>query len=106
MHGEDGKFEIRANAVVELKKVLAVENINYNVLKVVSKGERFKVPTFDTTEGYADWGDGLTDPLGMWTTYTYADEAMAHTATFYVSGAQKVVFSGCEGISEIDLSNF
>ena len=106
LHGESDEFVIKANSVKTLDKVIALEDVDYAVLKVVSKGKKFQVPEFDTTEGYADWGDGLTDPLGIWTTYTYTDEGSTHTATFYVSGATKVNFSGCEGVSEIDLSNF
>ena len=59
-----------------------------------------------TLSGYIDWGDGNTSDINIYSSYKYGDNAAQHDIVVKTINATCVYLESCEGISEIDLTNF
>jgi hypothetical protein len=102
-------IEIKRN-VISPMAVCDTSDGSYQKVKVTHSNKTFNFPTImgDTAIlGYVDWGDNnvsVFDESVM--NYTYKDNKTTHTVTVKVRNADVVDFFSCEGISEIDVSEF
>ena len=82
----------------------------YQRIEITHENSTFTIPTVSgktTMFGYIELGDGSTvSLLDQLTSYDYTDGKTSHTVTIKARHAEKFEIKGCEGISEIDVSNF
>lgn len=89
--------------------VLHTSEAKYQTINVTYEGESFTLPEFvgsDYLTGYINWGDGSNDILNLVTSHEYNDDLSSHKTIINVRNAEKVKFTGCYGITELDFSNF
>ena len=102
------EINIKRNTITPMA-VIETSDVSYQEVEVLYKGTQFILPLVSgatALSGYIDWGDGNTSLLNLVTSYDYTDSKEAHTITIKSRNAQKIKFSGIDGIDEIDLSKF
>lgn len=88
---------------------LSTSNVVYQQINISCENRLFTMPTITgetSLSGYVDLGDGTTSLLNLFTSYEYTDDRSAHTISIKMRNATKFAMNGCEGVTEIDLSNF
>ena len=88
---------------------ISTSNVAYQQLKITHKNSSFTLPTIvgeTSLSGYVDFGDGSTSILNLFTSYEYTDGQSSHTVSIKMRNAAKIEMNGCDGVTEIDLSNF
>lgn len=102
------KITITHNTITPTS-VIETSDVSYQSVTIAYKGSRFVIPLISGAaplDGYIDWGDGNTSLLNLVTSYEYTDNKEEHTITIKTQNAEKIKFSGIDGIEEIDLSKF
>jgi hypothetical protein len=102
------EIDIQRNTITPMA-VIETSDVSYQTVKVAYKGSHIVSPLLSgatSLSGYIDWGDGNTSLLNLVTSYDYTDNKEAHTINIKARNAQKIKFSGIDGIEEIDLSKF
>lgn len=102
------QMTIKRNTVQPMG-VINTSGVEYQMLGVKYSGTTFEVPTFEgatSISGYLDFGDGTTSILSLTKSYDFTDGKQTHTITANVRNANRVKISSCQGVEQIDLSNF
>ena len=82
---------------------------NTQSVNIKVSGKTFWVPSFEgslSLSGFITFGDGESKPLNSVERHLYADDKDTHNANFVMRGATTIKMNNCEGITELDLSNF
>lgn len=83
--------------------------IKWQVVTIEHTGSKISAPTLSGSSaisGYIYWGDGNSADVNSLASYVYEDGQQSHSVTVKSLNATIISFDGCEGITEIDLSNF
>ena len=91
-------------------KALEVSDNGYRYMTITHTNSAFTVPVLTdkdentVTSGFINYGDGEMTTLDKASKHSYNDDKASHTVKINNIVADKVVFSSCVGITEIDLS--
>ena len=94
---------------IQPMKAISTSNVVYQQLNITYEGSVFTMPTVageTSLSGYIDLGDGSTLLLNQFTSYEYTDAKTSHTVSIKLRNASSFQMDGCDGVTEIDLSNF
>lgn len=97
------------NTIQPMKTFETGGEITWQSLTINHFGIRVCAPYFEggsAITGYIYWGDDYMSELNSVKTYDYDDGKEEHTITVQTVNALKMKIESCEGISEIDLTNF
>ena len=99
---------IKRNTIQPMATI-STSNVVYQQLNITHDNRVFVMPTITgetSLSGYVDLGDGMTSILNLFTSYEYLDDKPTHTVSIKLRNASSFQMDGCDGITEIDLSNF
>ena len=95
---------------IQPMKALEVSDNGYRYMTITHTNSAFTVPVLTdkdentVTSGFINYGDGEMTTLDKASKHSYNDDKASHTVKINNIVADKVVFSSCVGITEIDLS--
>jgi hypothetical protein len=84
-------------------------NIEWQTITIQHHGDTAYTPMLyglSNMVSYTYWGDGFMTNNNTGSSYVYSDGLDAHEITIKSQNATYLYLGSCEGISEIDLSNF
>jgi hypothetical protein len=84
-------------------------NIEWQTITIQHLGDTAYTPMLfglSNMVSYTYWGDGYMTNANIGSSYVYSDGLDTHEITIKSQNATYLYLGSCEGISEIDLSNF
>ena len=103
------RIEISRNTIVPMQD-FAISNASWQTVSVTYQDvEYVTAPIFqdkDNVVGYLYWGDDTSSLIGSTTSHLYDDGETEHTVTIKTLNANTIEFSNCEGMTDIDFTNF
>lgn len=103
------KVVISRNTIQPMSTFNTGGEIKWQVVTIEHTGSKISAPTLSGSSaisGYIYWGDGNSADVNSLASYVYEDGQQSHSVTVKSLNATIISFDGCEGITEIDLSNF
>lgn len=89
---------------------VSVSDDVWQTLKICHTSKNFQAPflsgSSSSISGYYFWGDDSFSLLRSDYIYVYEDQEASHTITVKVRGANAVRLPSCDGVTELDLTNF
>ena len=104
------QISIERNTIQPMATVdISSENIVWQNIKIKHQGNSVVIPLLGGSSalaGFIYWGDGYMMDIGPSGSYVYYDGLEEHEITIKSQNATILYLSNCDGISEIDLSEF
>lgn len=101
---------IERNTIQPMANVNTGNEIEWQTILIEHSGSVVATPVlygYTNLVGYTYWGDGFMTPISdVVSSYVYDDGLDKHDITVKSQNATYLYIKSCEGISEIDLSNF
>ena len=100
---------IERNTIQPMKNFNTGGEVEWQTISISHTGNKIYAPYFygsSALSGYIYWGDDYMSDVNSVTSYTYEDGAASHAITVKAMGATAIEIDNCQGISEIDLTNF
>lgn len=118
VHFTDGTiYPVRTNKPVSIERntiqpMAAVDTgsgVDWQTISIKHHGTKASIPVIygaTSVLSYIYWGDGYMSNTNIMGTYVYSDNLEEHDITVKALNATYLYINSCEGISQIDLSNF
>lgn len=100
---------LERNTIQPMKSFDTGGEVEWQTISISHTGNKIYAPYFygsSALTGYIYWGDDYMSDVNSVTSYTYEDGAASHAITVKALGATAIEIDNCQGISEIDLTNF
>ena len=100
---------LERNTIQPMKCFDTGGEVAWQTVSILHSGSKIYAPYFygsSALTGYIYWGDDYMSDVNSVTSYTYEDGAASHAITVKAMGATAIEIDNCQGISEIDLTNF
>lgn len=100
---------LERNTIQPMKSFDTGGEVEWQTISISHTGNKIYAPYFygsSALTGYIYWGDDYMSDVNSVTSYTYEDDAASHAITVKAMGATAIEINNCQGISEIDLTNF
>ena len=100
---------IERNTIQPMKNFNTGGEVQWQTVSILHTGSKIYAPYFygsSALTGYIYWGDDYMSDVNSVTSYTYEDGKASHTITVKAMGTTAIKIDNCQGISEIDLTNF
>lgn len=100
---------IERNHIQPMKNFNTGGEVEWQTVSILHTGSKIYAPYFygsSALSGYIYWGDDYMSDVNSVSSYTYDDGMASHTITVKTMGTTAIEIDNCQGISEIDLTNF
>ena len=100
---------IERNHIQPMKNFNTGGEAQWQMVSILHTGSKIYAPYFygsSALSGYIYWGDDYMSDVNSVSSYTYDDGMASHTITVKTMGTTAIEIDNCQGISEIDLTNF
>lgn len=100
---------IQRNTIQPMKTFDTGGEVTWQQVIIKHTGNKIYTPFFygsSALSGFIYWGDDYMTEINGVQSYTYDDGMASHTITTKTMEASAIEFNSCQGISEIDLTNF
>ena len=94
---------------IQPMKCFDTGEIVWQTVSILHTGSKIYTPHIygsSALSGYIYWGDDYMSDINSVPSYVYDDGKESHTVTIKSMGASIIEIDNCQGISEIDLTNF